>query len=172
MGLTMGDPRPTYLQVADAIRQDISSGRLRPSEKLPSVRELAERYGLAPATVQSALRSLRERGWIYSQSTRGYFVSASPPESTEAEPHSSEYMSIMAKVSAIASAVDELYERVTVLEKSHRYRAKGNASDPVEDLQRQVAALQVQLMDLYSRTGQPYPHESIGQRDARREQPG
>jgi GntR family transcriptional regulator len=68
------DPRPTYQQVADDVRQMVAAGRYPPGTRLPSVRRLADEYGLAPQTVQNALRVLREEGLVVSQQGRAYFV--------------------------------------------------------------------------------------------------
>ncbi|MER6199852.1 GntR family transcriptional regulator [Streptomyces sp. NPDC001586] len=51
-------------QVAAALRADILSGRLAAGEKLPSQRELGEKYGVAPNTVAQALRLLEEEGLV------------------------------------------------------------------------------------------------------------
>jgi 5'-deoxynucleotidase YfbR-like HD superfamily hydrolase len=62
--LDKGDPRKPYEQIATSIRADILSGALRPGQMLPSVGELAEFFGVARMTVASALRVLREEGFI------------------------------------------------------------------------------------------------------------
>ena len=62
------------MQVADALREEIKQGGIAPGERLPSVRDLADRFDIAAVTVQSALRVLRDEGYIASRSTRGYFV--------------------------------------------------------------------------------------------------
>src|SRR6266542_3869934 len=45
MSLDPDDPRPPYVQVANALRDAVNGGTLRPGEKLPSGSDLAERYG-------------------------------------------------------------------------------------------------------------------------------
>lgn len=74
------DDRPPYLQAAELLREEITSGRLKPGDKLPSSRTLQERYGIASSTVQNALRLLKSEGHIYSVQGRGSFVrnSSSP----------------------------------------------------------------------------------------------
>lgn len=74
------DDRPPYLQAAELLREEITSGRLKPGDKLPSSRTLQERYGIASSTVQNALRLLKSEGRIYSVQGRGSFVrnSSSP----------------------------------------------------------------------------------------------
>ncbi|ELS53629.1 GntR family transcriptional regulator [Streptomyces viridochromogenes] len=68
------DPRPPYVQTADALRKQIQDGRLAPGAKLPSARELQEQFGIANSTAQNALRVLKEEGLIYSVQGRGVFV--------------------------------------------------------------------------------------------------
>lgn len=69
------DPRPPYLQVADVLRQEIRAGKYAPGDRLPSYRELEERFSIANMTARSALRVLREARYIYTVQGRGSFVS-------------------------------------------------------------------------------------------------
>ncbi|MFE7657315.1 GntR family transcriptional regulator [Streptomyces bottropensis] len=68
------DPRPPYVQTADALRKQIQDGKLAPGAKLPSARDLQAQYGIANSTAQNALRVLKEEGLIYSVQGRGVFV--------------------------------------------------------------------------------------------------
>ncbi|MEU2925441.1 GntR family transcriptional regulator [Streptomyces sp. NPDC007251] len=68
------DSRPPYVQAAEVLRREISSGRLKPGDKLPSSRTLQDRYGIASSTVQNALRLLKSEGLVYSVQGRGSFV--------------------------------------------------------------------------------------------------
>ncbi|MDO0913558.1 GntR family transcriptional regulator [Streptomyces sp. DT2A-34] len=68
------DSRPPYVQAAEVLRREISSGRLKPGDKLPSSRALQDRYGIASSTVQNALRLLKSEGLVYSVQGRGSFV--------------------------------------------------------------------------------------------------
>ena len=74
MSLDPDDPRPPYQQVANALRAAILTRKLMPGEQLPSGSELAERYGVARATVQQAIRVLRADGLIVSRQGSGVFV--------------------------------------------------------------------------------------------------
>ncbi|MFD0688084.1 GntR family transcriptional regulator [Actinomadura fibrosa] len=51
-------------EVAERIAFAIASGRLRPGERLPSIRRLAEEYGINPSTVQLVLGQLRAVGFV------------------------------------------------------------------------------------------------------------
>jgi len=119
MGLAYDDSRPTYVQVADALRAEIASGKLKPGERLPSVRELSDRYDIAPVTTQNALRLLKDEGLIYSSSTRGYFVRDELPASakeTATGERSDEYQAFTEQLDLIQDTVRELAERLSRLE--------------------------------------------------------
>ncbi|WP_372412006.1 GntR family transcriptional regulator [Streptomyces luteireticuli] len=64
-----------YQRIVQGVRDKIRTGRLAAGAKLPSTRELAEEYGVAPGTVQRALAELRAAKLIYSHQGRGSFVS-------------------------------------------------------------------------------------------------
>lgn len=83
------DPRPPYLQAAEALRDAILNGEFRPGERLPSANVLGERFGVSSSTVQNALRVLKQEGLVHSQLGRGSFVSMSANGS--AEPTDSEH---------------------------------------------------------------------------------
>ncbi len=66
---------PLYEQLIRRIKEDISSGALRPGEKLPSKRNLAGNLGVSTITVETAYQQLTAEGYITSAPRRGYFVS-------------------------------------------------------------------------------------------------
>jgi len=66
--------RPIYIQLIDKIRIDIVSGKLKASERLPSVRDLALTSKVNPNTIQKALMELEKEGLIYTESTNGKYV--------------------------------------------------------------------------------------------------
>lgn len=110
------DTRPASLQVADALRIEIASKALAPGDKLPSIRSLAERFGVAPMTAQSAIDVLRAEGLIYSSPGRGTFVSADA-KSSDANGPSPEYLAISEHLSALDTQMQEIAGRVDELEK-------------------------------------------------------
>ncbi|MPZ89751.1 MAG: GntR family transcriptional regulator, partial [Nitriliruptorales bacterium] len=65
--LDRSSDRPAYQQIADDLRSAMLSGDLPPGAKLPSERELTERYGTTNKTVREALAVLRAEGRIESQ---------------------------------------------------------------------------------------------------------
>jgi len=65
--------------IAAALGRLISSGRLAPGERLPTVRELAAALGVSPATVSHAWQALSSAGLIVSRGRSGTFVRAAAP---------------------------------------------------------------------------------------------
>lgn len=53
---------PIYLQIMDEIKRWIVTDVYQPSQKIPSVRELAVEFGVNPNTVQRALSELERSG--------------------------------------------------------------------------------------------------------------
>jgi GntR family transcriptional regulator len=66
--------RPAYLQIADALREQINAGRYPPGAQLPTERELQETFGVSSRTVRVALDQLRAEGLAVSYQGRGVFV--------------------------------------------------------------------------------------------------
>ena len=65
---------PIYSQLADGIKARIISGEYSAGSRLPSVRELAAEAGVNPNTMQRALSSLEQDGFLHSERTTGRFV--------------------------------------------------------------------------------------------------
>lgn len=60
--------------VADAIQQDITGGRYRPGDRLPTEAQLAAIFNVHRNTVRRAMMVLRERDFIRVEQGRGTFV--------------------------------------------------------------------------------------------------
>ena len=81
------DPRPPYQQVANAVRAAILTRAFQPGDRLPSLNELSERYGVARMTVQQAMRVLRDEGLIVSRQGSGMFVRERTERPVGLRPH-------------------------------------------------------------------------------------
>jgi putative hydrolase of HD superfamily len=68
------DPRKPNVKIAASIRAAILSGELEPGARLRSTHELAEFFGAATMTVQTAIRTLREEGFVRSRPGSGVYV--------------------------------------------------------------------------------------------------
>lgn len=96
-------PRPPYLEIAAQLRRQIDDGALAPGARIPSTRELARTWQVAPATAAHALRSLVTAGAITARPRAGYVVAAKrPPAAHAREPLRAEILR-----AAIAIADDE-----------------------------------------------------------------
>lgn len=124
------DPRPAYVQIADDLRASIASGELAPPARLPSQRDLAERYGVAPETLRRAVDILAREGLVSAGSTRGTFILRTPEDAPD-----------------IPSELAELRERIE--------EVSGQADDG--PLRERVGAIEAALIDLYGKMGFEYP---------------
>lgn len=77
-----GQPR-TARQLVELVERAITEGALRPGDRLPPVRELAEDADLAANTVAAAYRTLNGRGIVVGRGRAGTFVAARPPLATD-----------------------------------------------------------------------------------------
>ena len=68
------DGRPFYLALADAIAASIEDGILAPGAKLPAHRAMAQRLGVAIATVTRAYAEAEKRGLVEGHVGRGTFI--------------------------------------------------------------------------------------------------
>ena len=67
--------RSIYLQICDAICEQILSGTLKPDERIPSVREYGAEIGVNPNTIMRSYEKLTSDGIIYNRRGIGYFIS-------------------------------------------------------------------------------------------------
>src|SRR5215218_2892583 len=65
---------PPYMQIADALREQMRAGQLPPGAQLPSERELQQRWGVSSKTVRAALDQLRAEGLVISRQGVGVFL--------------------------------------------------------------------------------------------------
>ena len=83
-----GSDAPRYIAIADAIEDDLKTGRLTPGDKLPAQRQLAGQLGLDFTTVARGYTEARRRGLIASRVGSGTFVTrpnAAPATDEEAQ---------------------------------------------------------------------------------------
>lgn len=65
---------PTYQRIVDDIREQISSGRLKPGNQLPSVAQLRAQYECGTTAVRNAMLVLRSEGLVEGHQGKGVFV--------------------------------------------------------------------------------------------------
>ncbi len=67
---------PVYKQIVNLIHFEIGSGNLREGDRLPTIKDLTERFKVNPNTIAKAYRELDLKGIITSRRGDGSFVSA------------------------------------------------------------------------------------------------
>ena len=65
---------PAYRQVASHLRREIHEGAWKPKEKLPTIPELQERFGVSRITIRGAIDELAKENLVYTASSRGTIV--------------------------------------------------------------------------------------------------
>lgn len=68
------DSRPRHQQIAAEIRAQIMAGELPPGTQLPSTQQLVIQYATANATIQRALKLLKDEGFLESRVGIGVYV--------------------------------------------------------------------------------------------------
>lgn len=63
-----------YVQIENEIRFAIASGKLKTSDRLPSVREMSETLGVNPNTVAKSYRDLEVMGLLYTRRGMGVYI--------------------------------------------------------------------------------------------------
>jgi GntR family transcriptional regulator len=66
--------KPMYQRIAQDLRQEIESGKLRPGAKLPTELELRERYNISHNTIRDAIKRLASLNMIETRPGQGTFV--------------------------------------------------------------------------------------------------
>jgi GntR family transcriptional regulator len=94
------DPRsgvPIYVQIVEQVRHAVDVGGLRPGERLPTVRRLAEDLTIAPNTIVKAYNELQRAGLVESRPGVGTVVTEGVEEVTRER------------------RIEEIFERLRVL---------------------------------------------------------
>lgn len=66
---------PLYHQIKESLALQITSGRWRPGEELPSEADLCRFYGVSRGTIRRAISDLARQGLLNTRQGRGTFVS-------------------------------------------------------------------------------------------------
>ncbi|WP_084955448.1 GntR family transcriptional regulator [Thermoactinospora rubra] len=91
------DSRPRHQQIAAELRAQIMAGELKAGEQLPSTAQLVDRFNAANATIQRALKALKDEGFVRGHPGKGVYVRERQPFVVEVRayklpgPHGYEY---------------------------------------------------------------------------------
>jgi len=68
---------PKYRQVIAGIHNAIENKELKQNQKIPSINEISQKFGLSRDTVMTAFNHLQSRGIIISRPGKGYYIAKS-----------------------------------------------------------------------------------------------
>lgn len=128
MKLDHTDPRPAYQRIADDLRRAIAKGTYQPGDQLPTLAELTTRYGIAVMTARDAIRQLTTEGLAVSRQGKGAYVLRQP--STDESTTISDILDLLHQLS---HTVDDLTDRMTVVEQTLAVRRNSTDSLPQPD---------------------------------------
>ncbi|KYH33055.1 FadR/GntR family transcriptional regulator [Neomoorella mulderi] len=74
------NPKSVYHRVVDEIKKSIFEGRMKPGDRLPAERELAEMLGVSRTSVREALKMLAAEGLVSIRHGQGAFISEQDPD--------------------------------------------------------------------------------------------
>jgi GntR family transcriptional repressor for pyruvate dehydrogenase complex len=101
-------PQQSTEQVVAHVRNLITSGHVKPGDRLPAERDLAVQVGVSRPTVRAGLRALAAMGVVQSRHGSGTFIPAGPPMLA------SEPLGFLAALHGFTR--DEMYEARRILE--------------------------------------------------------
>lgn len=71
---------PIYQQIAEQMRADILTGKMKQGEYLPSIRSLAKELKISVITTMKAYELLEEEGLVTAAQGKGFYVNAQDSE--------------------------------------------------------------------------------------------
>jgi GntR family transcriptional regulator len=74
----MNDLVPIYQQIKEKIKNWITDGVYKPSQKIPSESELIKEFDVSRLTIRKAVELLAQEGYLISKRGKGSFVTSSP----------------------------------------------------------------------------------------------
>ncbi len=80
MILLQNSGEPIYRQIADQLKEDILTGRMKQGEYLPSIRSLAKDLKISVITTMKAYELLEAEGLICAVQGKGFLVNAQDSE--------------------------------------------------------------------------------------------
>lgn len=105
------NPQPIYLQIAQQVIDQVSSGQIEHGERLPSAAVLAGSLGLNRNTVLQAYRHLRDQGYLDLRRGRGALARSPSCESDPVQPAVDHLVSVATARGKSLKAVTDLLSR-------------------------------------------------------------
>jgi GntR family transcriptional regulator, transcriptional repressor for pyruvate dehydrogenase complex len=130
-------------QVAEQMQELIVQGRLRPGERLPSERELADRFGVSRTVIREAVRSLMAKGLLEVHSGSGIIV-CTPTASSIAD-----HFNLLLRLNSEGDPLEYIFDVRHVLEVEIAGRAARQATKvDIEEMEYHLQQMADNLEDL------------------------
>lgn len=72
--ITLSSPKPVYQQIIDQVKYAVATGSLKPGDRLPPIRDVAEQTRINRNTIAKAYSELEREGIIYTRPGQGSFI--------------------------------------------------------------------------------------------------
>ncbi|MFF2482846.1 GntR family transcriptional regulator [Paenibacillus sp. NPDC058071] len=76
MTMTFDNNQPIYLQIMNHVKRQIITGKLKPGDKIESVREMAAELQINPNTIQRTFQELEREGIVETKRGLGRYVTS------------------------------------------------------------------------------------------------
>jgi GntR family transcriptional regulator len=120
------DPTPIYAQLERGLRAAMATGRLRPGDQLPTVRQLAVDLRVNANTVARVYAELERVGVIETRRGVGSFIKATPAEAHPPRERDRRLKAFITRVLADADAAGFTADDLMAALKSHRPTRSGD----------------------------------------------
>jgi GntR family transcriptional regulator len=114
------DPTPIYAQLERGLRASIATGRLRPGDQLPTVRQLAVDLQVNANTIARVYAELERAGVIETKRGVGSFISATPAKAHPPRQHERRLRTFVTRLLADADAAGFTVDDVIAALAAHR----------------------------------------------------
>lgn len=114
------DPTPIYAQLERGLRAAIATGRLRPGDQLPTVRQLAVELMVNANTVARVYAELERSGVLDTRRGVGSFVSATPAQAHPPRERERRLRTFVTRVLADADAAGFTRDDLVTALNTHR----------------------------------------------------
>jgi GntR family transcriptional regulator len=114
------DPTPIYAQLERGVRAAIATGRLRPGDQLPTVRQLAVDLQINANTVARVYATLERAGVIETRRGVGSFIAATPAQAHPPRDHDRRLRAFVTRVLADADAAGFTLDDLIAALRAHR----------------------------------------------------
>ncbi|WP_262009595.1 winged helix-turn-helix domain-containing protein [Streptomyces sp. FIT100] len=108
--------KPAYQQVAEDLRKRIASDEFKQAGKLPSLAEIQGRYAVTVTVARDAIRQLKTDGLVVTHQGKGAFLTSDSADRARHAGPEAAIAELRDEVSRLRVEVDDLRERVAVLE--------------------------------------------------------